>query len=652
MAEDPLFPSRIRGSAHLSPRQYARIVDSWVEQLGLDRADYGTHTLRRTKATLIYRRTKNLPAVQLRMSRLPERLVSLRAGRVEMKIINATMLASAVALVLVQRDTFASDLILTNGHIYTGSVKTPWAQALSVTGGRIETIGDDRGILRSAGHAAVIDLHGRTVIPGIVDSHVHLLYGAFALHGLNLSTPESSVTPDQGEQLVARLRAYAAAHPADKVLFARADFGTLAPLAPTHELLDRAVTDRPVIVHNTSEHALWLNSKALELAHLTTEPVSDPDEERGIIRDASGHPRGVLLEAAMAIVTRVANAIVPTEEKLAWIREATRHLNRYGITSVVNATGDLDEIKLYATLRDRGQLTVRTRTSFGAVAVRHRMTPKFLADLEEARHLYHDDWVAANLVKFFADGSTGLLPPLVYTPAEYRALVMELDRRGFQIMSHALRDDSVRLILDTYAATQAANGTRERRFRIEHADLVQEADVLRFAKLGVIADMQPAFCCGDTGTNFDVAYPLVSDRWQSLVKSGAHVAFSSDWPCTWPPDPFVAIQQAVTRHVWHSPATAGIPGEPLDGAGQGGAIMTQTVYEPDERVSVQTAVDAYTRGGAFAAFHEDRVGTLEAGKEADLIVLSQDVFSVPADEISSTRVLVTLVGGKVVFGAW
>jgi len=564
----------------------------------------------------------------------------------------AIRLAAAAVAALGPGAILASDLVLTNGHIYTASTAHPFVQAVAVTGGRIEVAGDDGEVRQAAGHARVIDLHGRTVIPGIVDSHVHLLYGAIALHGLNLSAPEESITPDQDELLVERLHAYATSHPADKIIFARADFGTLPPLAPTYALLDRAVADRPVIVHNTSEHALWLNSRALELAHLTAEPVADPDQERGIIRDASGHPSGVLLEAAMAIASRAANAVLPAEEKLAWIREATRHLNQYGITSVVNATGDLEEIRLYATLRDRGQLTLRTRTSFGEVAVPHHLTPQFLADLEEARRLYHDDWVAANLVKFFLDGGTGMLPPLVYRPAEYRALVMELDRRGFQLMSHALRDDSVRLILDSYEAAQAANGPRERHWRIEHAQLIQDADLPRFARLGVIADMQPSFCCSDIGTNFDSVHPLVSDRWQSLTKSGAHLAFSSDWPCTWPPDPFVAMQQAVTRQVWRSSATSAIPGGALDGAGQGGAVTTQTAYEPQERVDVQTAVDAYTRGGAFAAAHEDQVGTLEPGKAADLIVLSQNVFQVAPEEISRTRVLVTMVGGKVVSGAW
>ena len=153
----------------------------------------------------------------------------------------------------------------------------------------------------------MIDLHGQTVIPGIV-SHTHMLFGAYALHGLNLSTPEYSITPDKPDLLVERLRAYAAAHPDDAVLFGRADFSTVPPTTPTHALLDRAVADRPVVIHNTSEHAFWLNSAALRMAGITDRPVPDRDEERGVIRDASGHPSGVLLEAGMMLANRAVAA--------------------------------------------------------------------------------------------------------------------------------------------------------------------------------------------------------------------------------------------------------------------------------------------------------------------------------------------------------
>ena len=551
-----------------------------------------------------------------------------------------------------QASAFGTDTLLVNGHIYTGNKAAPWADALAITGARIEAVGSRTEISKhGGGHARVIDLKGRTVIPGIVDSHLHLLFGAYALHGLNLSTAESSITPSKPDLLIERLKAYAAAHPDDLVLFGRADFSTALPTTPTHALLDRAVPDRPLVIHNTSEHALWLNSAAMRMAGLTTRPLTDPDEERGVIRDASGNPSGVLLEAAMQIADRAVEARVPLGQKLKMIEAATHYLNSFGITSVVNATGDLAEIKLYATLRDRGTLTVRTRTSFGAVAVPHHLTPGFLEDLEQARRSYHDEWVSANLVKFFIDGGTGLLPPLVYTPRDYAALVMALDERGYQLMSHALRADSVHLILDTYEQMERAHGPRDRRLRIEHADLVDADDVPRFAKLAVIPDMQPTFCCGEIGTNFDPAQQIPSDRWHALEQSGAMLAFSSDWPCTWPPSPFVSMQQTVTRQVWRSADTADIASGPVDGAAQGGAVPTGATYIPDERIPVADAVRAYTQGSAYAAFADKEVGTLEVGKLADLAVLSQDIFTAPPETLGKTQVVMTLVGGKTVYGS-
>jgi predicted amidohydrolase YtcJ len=569
-----------------------------------------------------------------------------------MKLSPSTVICTMLIALGWQANALAGDTLLVHGHIYTGNPQAPWAAALAVNGTRIEAVGTDAAVLaRRGGRARVIDLHGQTVIPGIVDSHTHMLYGAYALHGMNLSTPESSITPEKPDLLVERLKAYAAAHPHDAVLFGRADFSTAPPTTPSHVLLDRAVPDRPVVIHNTSEHAVWLNSAALKMAGITDQPVVDSDEERGVIRDASGHPSGVLLEAAMQLAARAVAAHVPLEEKLAMVQAATRYLNSLGITSVVNATGDLAEIELYGALRDRGMLTVRTRTSFGSVAVQHHLTPAFLADLERARQLYHDDWVSANLVKFFADGGTGLIPPLVYTAHDYETLVMELDARGYQIMTHALRADSVHMILDTYERLEKAHGRRDRRLRIEHADLVDAVDLPRFAQLSVIADMQPSFCCGEDGGNIDPADEVPSDRWHSLQQSGAVLAFSSDWPCTWPPNPFVSIQETATRQVWKSADTVNIAGEPLDGAGQGGAVATGAIYVPEERITVVDAVRAYTRGSAFAAFSDKDVGTLEVGKLADLAVLSQDIFTARLETIDKTRVVTTMVGGKIVYDA-
>lgn len=544
----------------------------------------------------------------------------------------------------------ASELLFVHGHIYTAVSGAPWAQALAVSGARIDAVGSDAAILKLRRSATrVVDLHGRTVIPGIFDSHVHLLFGAMALHGVNLSTPEASVTPDNETTLIARIRDYAAAHPADKIVFGRADFSASPPFSPRHELLDRAVSDRPVVIHGTFEHSLWLNARALELAGITDQPVSDPEEERNIIRDASGHPSGVLIEAAMELAERAVQRVLTEQEQIAMLREALRELNRHGITSVVNAAGDLADLRRFAAMRDRGELTVRIRSAFGAVAVPHRLTAEFLADLAQARSEYHDEWLGANLVKFFADGSTGRLPPLIYQPAQFSAIVTELDRLGYQLMTHAERDDSVHMVLDAYRDAARINGARDRRLRIEHADVTYAADFPRFAAQGVIASMQPIFCCGESGENYAPNETNPSDRWNTVVSSGALLALGSDWPCAWPDDPFANIQQAVTRDIWVSGDTAGVVDQPLNGAAQAGARRTGKAYEPPERISVRQAIDAFTRDAAYAAFRDTQVGTLEKGKLADLAILSQDIFALPADQIGSTTVLQTFVGGRSVF---
>ena len=552
----------------------------------------------------------------------------------------------------IEAQAFAGDVLLIHGHIYTGVHKAPWVQALSVTGSRIDAAGTDQELLAKRGtETRVIDLHGRTVIPGIVDAHLHLWLGAIALHGFNLSTPEASITPDKPKLVIERIRDYAAQHPADKLLFGRMDFSPSPPFSPTYALLDQAVADRPIIVHNISEHAMLLNSRALALAGITDKPLADPVEERNVVRDASGHPTGVLIEAAMEAVERYVKATLSVEEQLAMIQVATRNLNSYGITSVVNATGDLAEIKLYAALRDRGELTVRTRTAFGAVSVPHRLTPQFLADLDQARTKYHDEWVSANLVKFFADGFTGLIAPLVYKPDQFKSLVVELDKRGYQLMTHATRFDTAHMVLDAYDEVERTNGPRDRRLRLEHSTSVHAADIPRYAKLSVINVTSPGFCCGESGTNADPKEPDPSDQWKTFLDDGVVMGFSSDWPCAWPVSPFVGIQASVTREIWHSDDTADIIDLPLDGAAMAGARPTGKLYTPQMRITVQQAVDAYTQGSAYAAFADTQVGTLEVGKLADLAVLSQDIFTVPPKTLAKTAVVMTLVGGKTVYGA-
>jgi predicted amidohydrolase YtcJ len=545
--------------------------------------------------------------------------------------------APLLFLSLTGQALFSSDTVLLNGHIYTAIKQSPWAEALAVTGDKIDAVGSNAAIARHrSANTKIIDLQGKTVIPGITDGHVHLWFGALALHGFNLSMPEFNISSKAADLLLPKIKDYAAKHPKDQVIYGRVQFVTdfsasgnaYKKPTVTHELLDRAVPDRPLVIHDVSEHALWVNQKTLDLAHITDAPFPDKSVEENILRDAHGHRSGVVMEGAMEIVEQ-ALPDPPLDVKFEWLQQAMHYLNSFGITSATMATGSLADIELYGKMRDRGLLTVRTRTAFGAVAVNHHLTPQFLADLDKARTGYHDAWVSANLVKFFSDGLTD---PPVYTPEEFKKLVLELDKRGYQLMTHSIGVDSARMVLDAYQAAEKINGPRDRRFRMEHADYLNPEDISRFHQLSVIASMQPSFCCsaGELG-------PVKIDTWNSLLKAGAVVTFSSDWPCTWPPDPLAAIQETMTREVLREITPHGPVGE-------------IKYDQPLERLTAEQSALAYTRDAAFANFGEKTAGTLEPGKFADLAVLSRDIFSAKPAEVGKTHVTMTMVGGKVVFG--
>jgi predicted amidohydrolase YtcJ len=539
-------------------------------------------------------------------------------------------------LSLACQNLFSSDTVLVNGHIYTANTRHQWVEAVAITGDKIDAVGSSAEIAphRSV-NTKVIDLQGKTVIPGITDGHVHLWFGALALHGFNLSTPESNISSKEPDLVLGKIKSYAASHPKEQVIFGRVQFitdfsasgNTFKKPTVTHELLDRAVPDRPLVIHDVSEHALWVNQKTLDLAHISDAPFSDPSIEENILRDSHGHRSGVVMEGAMEIVEH-ALPDPPEEVKFEWLQKAMHYLNGFGITSATMATGNLADIELYGKMRDRGLLTLRTRTAFGAVAVNHHLTPRFLADLEQARSKYHDSWVSANLVKFFSDGLTD---PPVYTPEELTKLYTELDKRGYQLMTHSIGVDSARMVLDAYQAAEKTNGARDRRFRMEHADYLNPEDVSRFRQLAVIASMQPGFCCnsGELGRT-------KIDTWNSLLKAGATVTFSSDWPCTWPPDPLAAMKETLTR-------------ETLREVTPNGPVGKIQYDQPQERLSIEQAVLAYTRDAAYANFAEKSTGTLEPGKFADLAVLSRDIFSAQAADVGKTRVTMTMVGGKIVF---
>jgi predicted amidohydrolase YtcJ len=538
-----------------------------------------------------------------------------------------------------------ADLLLLNGRIYTSSPARHWMKALAIRGERVLAAGSAREIETYRGQRTqVIDLGGRMAMPGIIDSHLHFLSGSLALDEVKLD--DARTLPE----VKRRIRDYAAAHPERPWVLGRGwYYDVFKPaLLPTRQILDEVVPDRPAALSCFDGHSIWVNSRALALAGIDR---NTPDPEQGgtvvgiIVHDpASGEPSGVLKEAAIALVRRLIPEPTRTE-KLQALRRGLEEASRHGLTSVVNASGSLEELELYDELRRRGELSVRTYT---ALMMEPELTEKTLQTYEEARRRFHDEWVRAGAIKAFMDGvveshTAAMLAPyaddpqlqgsLNYTPEQFRKNVLELDRRHFHIMTHAIGDRAIRTVLDAYQAAQRANGRRDRRFRIEHIEIIDPEDIPRFGRLGVIASMQPYHAYPGIDTVETWAGRIGPARlpyafpWHDLAATGARLAFGSDWPVV-SLDPFIGIQNAVTRE--------DVNGQPPDG------------WVGRQKVTLPQALAAYTRDGAYAEFQENLTGTLEPGKLADVIVLSQDLFAVEPLNIGKTNVLLTLVGGKIV----
>lgn len=516
----------------------------------------------------------------------------------------------------------AADLVLLNGLVYTLNPQQPLAEAVAVRGNTIAAVGSTDEMTRYEGpRTKVIDLRGRVVLPGLIDNHVHFFWGCNALQDVDLN---GASTADEVEKRITR---FATAHRNDKWIFGGGwQEGMFPPSGlPSKELLDKAVPDRPAVMTDLDHHALWVNSRALEAAGITKDTPNLNGKLRGrVVRDPkTGEPTGVLEEGATQLITRVMPPMAH-KEQMRRLRMGLRFANELGITSMVNASGDLHELRIFDELRKGGELTVRMTTAFTADrGTQHTISADKLTRFEEARRLYHDDWVKSNLVNFPVDGAqqthdAALQEPhadppgergrVVYRTDELERLYTELDRRGFQIMTHASDDAATRSVLDAYEALEQTNGPRDRRLRIEDSD-INPTDIPRFAKLHVIASIQfPA-----PGTT----------SWRDITETGAATAFGSDWPRS-NLNPFVAIQDGLTM-------------QPPDGK------------PTDERSEIEKLVSGYTRGAAYAEFMDAKLGCVEPGKLADLIVLSQNVFAIPAAEVSRTRVQLTMVGGWVVW---
>jgi predicted amidohydrolase YtcJ len=545
-----------------------------------------------------------------------------------------------------------ADLVLLHGRIYTLDAARPWAEAAAIRGHRIVAVGSDTELAGLIGaHTHTVDLGGRLVTPGLIDSHVHFGDGGQYLRNIPLRDATSIA------EVRRRVAAYIVAHPrADWVQGEGWSYGYAdLPGGEFHrELIDAVSAGHPVFLDSGMAHAAWANGEALRRAGITRDTPNPAGGD--IVRGADGEPTGWLKEDAA--VNLVASKIPPPSraDMKAALLAAVSEANRLGITRVDSAGGDFGSLRLLDEIRRAGRLSLRISIADWITAP--GLDARHLKVLELARARYHGDYLSCCVGKFIMDGviesHTAYMPGgyaddpsakgmRFFEPDAYKASVATLNRHGFQVYTHAIGDGAIRLALDAYAASQAAAiaaGTPGApRNRIEHAEAPDPEDIPRFGTLGVIASMQPLMIYPRdewkgmeglwqkyAGERFlPVAFAL-----RSLIDSHATVAFGTDWPIV-QLNPLLGIRNAVLR-------------QSLDGQPPGG-------YVPEQRITIAEAVRAYTLGAAYASRRDAHEGSVEPGKLADLVVFSDNFIEGPAARIADAHVLMTFVGGALVYRA-
>ena len=446
-----------------------------------------------------------------------------------------------------------------------------------------------------------------------------------------------------------RLREYAAQRPGDDWILGRGwNYAMFGPeTLPHKKYLDEIFPNRPVFLEGYDGHTYWVNSKALVLAGITRDTRDPPNGT--IVRDPkTGEATGALKESAQGLVAKIIPKPSRVEQLLA-LRAGMKWANEHGITRVHSAGQDFEALDLFDEMRHRGDLSVRMYIAYFLHPPELR--PQDRDAIDHARKKFHDDWIDADAVKFMVDGvveshTAAMLEPysddasvkgkLFWEPANYKAAVAELDKRGLQLFTHAIGDYAVRTALDAYEAAPARNRKRDHRPRIEHIETISAADIPRFGKLGIIACMQPLHSYPDRDLLEVWARNVGPDRasrawaWKSISDAGGQLAFGSDWPVV-TLNPWEGVQTAVTRQTSEGKPEAG--------------------FVPEQRLTVGQVIEGYTLGAAFAGRREKSEGSLEIGKVADLIILSQNVFDINPHKIGGTKVVTTIVGGRLVYQA-
>ncbi|HEX6133452.1 MAG TPA: amidohydrolase [Longimicrobiales bacterium] len=525
----------------------------------------------------------------------------------------------------------SADLLLTNGVVWTGDAAAPAAEAVAIRDGHVIAVGTsaELGSYERAG-TNVIDLAGRFVVPGLSDDHTHFIAGGFQLGSVDLRT---AATP---EEFAARLGAFARTQPEGRWITGGDwdhELWAGAPL-PRREWFDSLTAQHFVAVSRLDGHMMVVNSPVLERAGITSATADPPGGT--IVRDERGEPTGVLKDEAMSLVYRVMPASTAVERDEAFQR-AQEHALARGVT-MVHDMGDWESLETYVRARDDGRLRLRIY-SFVPLATWERLRDHV------ARHGTGDDRLRWGGLKGFVDGSLGSTTAWFYEPyddepnttglmvtdtARLRSWITDADAAGLHVVVHAIGERANDWLLDVYAAAAAQNGPRDRRFRIEHAQHLTAAAIERIAAMGVLPSMQPYHAIDDGRW---AEKRIGADRirrtyaFRSLLDNGAALMFGSDWTVA-PIDPLLGIYAAVTRRT-------------LDGRNPDGWV-------PQEKISVEEALHAYTAANAYGAFMEDRLGRIDVGALADLVVLSHDLRAIEPARIRDVRVDYTIIGGDIV----